>query len=123
MAKIANSDAVNPTEGFFHDGLSIIAADISTITARITNNAMLNNFEKGLTLRTLNSGTINATLDGNRFANDIGFDNTPSPPGPFGGLIDDFGLPGTWVIRANVPAPGAICLLGLAGLAGRRRRG
>ena len=37
--------------------------------------------------------------------------------------IDDFGLPGTWVIRGNVPAPGAICLLGLAGLAGRRRRG
>lgn len=40
-----------------------------------------------------------------------------------GSLIDDFGLPGTWVIRGNVPAPGAICLLGLAGLAGRRRRG
>lgn len=40
-----------------------------------------------------------------------------------GALIDDFGLPGTWVIRGNVPAPGAICLLGLAGLAGRRRRG
>ena len=40
-----------------------------------------------------------------------------------GSRIDDFGLPGTWVIRGNVPAPGAICLLGLAGLAGRRRRG
>ncbi|NCF39000.1 MAG: PEP-CTERM sorting domain-containing protein [Planctomycetia bacterium] len=26
-------------------------------------------------------------------------------------------------MRGNVPAPGAICLLGLAGLAGRRRRG
>jgi hypothetical protein len=48
----------------------------------------------------------------------------PSPADIAGGsLIDDFGLPGTWVIRGNVPAPGAICLLGLAGLAGRRRRG
>ena len=48
----------------------------------------------------------------------------PNPGDIAGGsLIDDFGLPGTWVIRANVPAPGAICLLGLAGLAGRRRRG
>jgi hypothetical protein len=48
----------------------------------------------------------------------------PNPADIAGGsLIDDFGLPGTWVIRGNVPAPGAICLLGLAGLAGRRRRG
>ncbi len=39
------------------------------------------------------------------------------------GTIDSFGLPGNWLIRANaVPAPGALALLGLGGLAAVRRR-
>ena len=39
------------------------------------------------------------------------------------GTIDSFGLPGNWMIRATgIPAPGALALLGVAGLAGMRRR-
>ncbi|MBX3323254.1 MAG: PEP-CTERM sorting domain-containing protein [Phycisphaeraceae bacterium] len=39
------------------------------------------------------------------------------------GVIDSFGFPGNWMIRANaVPAPGALALLGLGGLATVRRR-
>lgn len=77
-----NSDAVATDQGFFHDGLVLRANGISTLTARLSNNAMLANFEQGLTMQTTGSGTINATLDSNRFANDTGIDTTPSPPGP-----------------------------------------
>ena len=39
------------------------------------------------------------------------------------GTIEAFGLPGNWTITANgIPAPGAAALLGIAGVAGRRRR-
>ena len=40
------------------------------------------------------------------------------------GFIEGFGLAGNWLIRAEgaVPTPGAASLLGLAGLAGLRRR-
>lgn len=42
---------------------------------------------------------------------------------PNGGIIDDFGLPGNWIIRANaIPGPGVLAVFGLAGLAGTRRR-
>lgn len=38
-------------------------------------------------------------------------------------LLDDAGLPGNFMIRANaIPAPGSLALLGLAGLTGVRRR-
>ena len=47
----------------------------------------------------------------------------PSDPLNTIGTIDSFGLPGNWLVRANaVPAPGALALLGLAGLVSRRRR-
>lgn len=39
------------------------------------------------------------------------------------GTIEGFGLPGNWLIRGDaIPTPGAAALLGLAGLAGARRR-
>jgi len=83
----------DPVNLFFHDGVEIIASDISTITATINNNAFLNNFQRGLTLQTIGSGTINSVLGNNRFSNDIGFDtmnqfmNTP-----FDGRITDMNV-------------------------------
>lgn len=44
------------------------------------------------------------------------------PAGQFG-TIESFGFGGNWTITANgIPAPGALALLGVAGLVGRRRR-
>lgn len=44
------------------------------------------------------------------------------PAGQFG-TIESFSFPGNWTITASgIPAPGALALLGLAGLIGRRRR-
>jgi MYXO-CTERM domain-containing protein len=44
------------------------------------------------------------------------------PPGQFG-TIESFDILGNWTITANgVPAPGAVVLIGVAGLVGSRRR-
>ena len=71
-----NSNAVVPTEFGFHDGLEIIASGTSTISARVDNNAFINNFEQGVAIQTLGSARINMVMNSNRLSNDIGGDNT-----------------------------------------------
>lgn len=68
--------AVNPTESFFFDGMVIQANDISTLSARISNNGFVNNFQQGLRIQTTGQGTANVVMSGNRLSNDIGGDVT-----------------------------------------------
>jgi MYXO-CTERM domain-containing protein len=57
------------------------------------------------------------------FATSVDINDLSSLPAGQFGTIESFGLPGNWTITANgVPAPGAVALLGIAGLVGRRRR-
>lgn len=57
---------------------------------------------------------FNATVDLN---------NLSGIPSGQRGAIEAFGFPGNWTITASgIPAPGALALLGVAGLVGRRRR-
>jgi MYXO-CTERM domain-containing protein len=57
------------------------------------------------------------------FGATVDINNLSSVPAGQFGTIESFGLPGNWTITANgVPAPGAVALLGIAGLVGRRRR-
>ena len=79
-----NADPDNLT---YHHGLVVSAFDTSQISARIDNNAFINNYELGLFIRTFGQGTINASINDNAFANDIGEDtnNTFNADG-FGGV-------------------------------------
>jgi MYXO-CTERM domain-containing protein len=57
------------------------------------------------------------------FNSSVDINDLSAIPAGSRGAIEEFGLPGNWTITANgVPAPGAIALLGVAGLIGRRRR-
>lgn len=84
-----NSPAVVPTEFFFHDGLNIAAFDQSTLSARINNNTFTDNFERGISLQTFGTSMLYVDMNDNFLSNDIGDDNTPSPPGPIGSDIFD----------------------------------
>jgi len=69
--------------------------------------------------------TSQASLGRAFVAGDVG--GNWDPLNPAGGIgffeMDAIGFPGVWLLRANaVPAPGALALLGLAGLLGVRRR-
>ena len=69
----------DPNNLFFWDGVNINAFDQSKISTRITNNQFIDNFERGLSLNTFNSATINASMiDNVFFGNDRGedIDNT-----------------------------------------------
>ncbi len=72
----------DPNNLLFWDGARIAAFDQSTISARIDANTFRDNFERGLSLNTYGSATINAVMDGNVFfGNDRGedADNTFPP--------------------------------------------
>ena len=81
------SPVPSPNEGFFFNGLTVTANDISTISLDVTNNTFLNNFDRSIVFTTTGAGTINSSIIGNRFTGDIGFDNTPNPLDPFTGEI------------------------------------
>ena len=70
------------SELFFFDGVDINAFDDSTISTSIVGNTFRDNFERGLSLNTFSSATINAVLDTNVFfGNDRGEDvNNTNPP-------------------------------------------
>ncbi len=71
----------DPNNLFFYDGVDINAFDASTISARITGNIFLDNFERGLSLNTFNTATINAFVDSNVFfGNDRGTDADATVP-------------------------------------------
>ena len=79
----ANDDGIlegpnmlDPTEGFFHDGIDFTASGTSTISLVATNNTFLNNFQRSLDLTTVGSGQIFASVTGNRFSSDVGVDPT-----------------------------------------------
>lgn len=77
---------VNPNEGFFHDGLEVVANGSSTISLSLLNNTFLNNFDRSFNLTTNGLATINASAIGNRFTGDTGVDITV-PIDPFTGEI------------------------------------
>jgi hypothetical protein len=57
------------------------------------------------------------------FGATVDINDLSSVPSSQRGAIEQFGLPGNWTITASgVPAPGAVALLGAAGMVGRRRR-
>lgn len=76
--------AVNPTESFFFDGLVVQANGNSTLSARISSNTLLNNFQQGIRIQTTGFGTVNAVASGNQLSNDIGGDVT----NPAGVVLD-----------------------------------
>ena len=67
---------------FFFDGVDVNAFDDSVISASFVGNTFRDNFERGLSLNTFSSATINAVLDTNVFfGNDRGEDvNVTTPP-------------------------------------------
>ena len=71
-----------PGELFFFDGVDVNAFDDSVISASFVGNTFRDNFERGLSLNTFSSATINAVLDTNVFfGNDRGEDvNNTTPP-------------------------------------------
>jgi len=57
------------------------------------------------------------------FNSSVDINNLSAIPSNRRDTIEAFGFPGNWTITANgIPAPGALALLGVAGLIGRRRR-
>ena len=85
----------NPTEEFFFSGIEINALDVSVVTGRITNNSLVDNFERAIQLNTTffdraglvngtagsaftDQGTINVLIEDNRLASNIGVDATNS---------------------------------------------
>ncbi len=74
----------DPNNLLFWDGVNVDAFDQSKISLRINNNQFFDNFERGLSLNTFNSATINASMiDNVFFGNDRGedVDNTLPPIG------------------------------------------
>jgi len=84
--------AVSPDEGFFHDGLEVVANGSSTISLEIINNNFLNNFNRSFNLTTNGTATINAFADGNRFTGDIGVDENPPSAVSIDFIIGEIGL-------------------------------
>jgi hypothetical protein len=70
----------NVDELFYLDGLNIDALDDSTISTNIVSNFFVDNFERGVSLNTFNSATINAFMDNNTFfGNDRGSEDYTLP--------------------------------------------
>ena len=84
---IAPTPIPSPNEGFFFNGLTVTANDVSTISLDVTNNFFLFNFDRSIVLTTNLNGTINANVVGNRFTGDTGVDTTMTPLDPFFGEI------------------------------------
>ena len=76
-----------PDEGFFFNGLTATANNISTISLNVTNNTFLNNFDRSIVLTTNDTATINSSVIGNRFTGDIGVDTSPATVDFFTGEI------------------------------------
>ena len=80
----------------YYDGLNINAFDASKISARISGNTFLDNFERGMSLNTFNTATINALVENNTFfGNDRGNDtvvtNPPVGTGTAAGFVGAIG--------------------------------
>ena len=65
---------VDETQLFFFDGVEAVGFDNSQISLRFNANELVNNYELGLDLQTFGTATINASINFNNFANDIGQD-------------------------------------------------
>ncbi len=70
----AGDSPVNENELFFFDAIQINANGTSQLSLRMNANSLVNNYELGLDLNTSASATINASINFNNFANDIGQD-------------------------------------------------
>ncbi len=74
------NDTANVDELFYYDGLNIDAFDDATISTNIVSNFFVDNFERGVSLNTYNSATINAFMDNNTFfGNDRGSEDFTLP--------------------------------------------
>lgn len=75
-----DNGTANVDQLFYYDGLNIDAFDDSTISTNIVSNFFVDNFERGLSLNTFNSATINAFMDNNTFfGNDRGSEDYTLP--------------------------------------------
>ena len=75
-----DNGAANVDQLFYYDGLNIDAFDDSTISTNIVSNFFVDNFERGVSLNTYNSATINAFMDDNTFfGNDRGSEDYTLP--------------------------------------------
>ena len=65
---------VNENEANFLDAVTFNAFDNSLVSLRANANSLVNNYEAGINLFTSDTATINASINFNNFANDIGQD-------------------------------------------------
>ncbi|WP_157665019.1 right-handed parallel beta-helix repeat-containing protein [Mariniblastus fucicola] len=86
----------------FHDGIDILAGGNSQISFRMNANDLVNNYELGLNLNTIDSGTINGSINFNNFANDIGQDADATAVNVSTSFIED--------LSANNFLNGTMCL-------------
>ncbi len=74
-----NGEGVDPGELPYFHGVQVIAAGDSSVNIALTSNNINGNFEQGVSMSTLGSGSINAVLIGNSIVNnDVGEDD-PAP--------------------------------------------
>ena len=74
MTTTTDFATVNENEANFLDAVSFNAFDNSLVSLRANANSLVNNYEAGINLFTSDTATINASINFNNFANDIGQD-------------------------------------------------
>ena len=86
---------VNENEANFLNAIEFNAFNNSLVSLRTSANTLVNNYELGISLFTANTATINATLDFNNFANDIGQDMDATAANIATSFITDFAATNT----------------------------
>ena len=86
---------VNENQANFLDAVTFNAFDNSLVSLRMNANALVNNYELGVNLFTTDTATINASINFNNFANDIGQDADATAVNIATSFITDFAATNT----------------------------